>query len=79
MKNTIRTRKLKATDTVGARARATGYGTSVTVPWDYTLSTEAMHAYAARRLAQKVVESYNAPEVRQVGAFHDGYSFEVTG
>ena len=77
--NTIRTRKLKATDTVGARVRATGYGTSVTVPWDYGLNSEAMHAYAARRLAQKAVESYSAPEVQRVGTFHDGYSFEVTG
>lgn len=78
MRNSIRTRKLIATDTLGARVRATGYGTSVTVPWDYELDSEAMHAYAARRLAQKAAESYTAPEVRQVGTFHDGYSFEVT-
>lgn len=75
--NMIRTRKLKATDTVGERVRATGYGTSVTVAWDYALDTETMHAYAARRLAQKAVESYSAPEVQRVGTFHDGYSFEV--
>lgn len=73
----IRTRKLAPTDTRGERIRATGYGQSVTVPWDYNLSAESMHALAARKLAQKAAESYSAPEVRQVGAFHDGYSFEV--
>lgn len=75
----IRTRKLQPSDTRGERVRAVGAGRSVTVPWDYGLSTEAMHAYAARRLAQNIVESYSAPEVRQVEATDTGYVFEVSG
>jgi hypothetical protein len=49
----IETRYLRATDTKGARIKATAAAGSVTVPYDYALSTEEAHAIAAYTLIHK--------------------------
>lgn len=51
----ITTRYLGPTETRGARIRASeGDGRSVTVPWDYSLDTEANHIAAARELCVRM-------------------------
>lgn len=72
----INTHKLKPTDTRGERVRATGYGRSLSLPWNYALSTEEMHAHVARLLARHVTESADA-DVRTIEATRTGYVFEV--
>ncbi len=53
---TITTKYLGATDTLGARFKATHTGdyTSVTLGYDYALSNEENHRAAAQALAEKL-------------------------
>lgn len=73
----IRTTKQPATETSGeyVAASARGFTARVRVPWDYALSAEDMHRYAARKLAQRITGSYAAPELRVTGTWARGYIF----
>ena len=83
----IRTRQLGPTDTQGARIKATGMDTkgiewrngmrqapSITVPYDYGVSSETRHRDAAEALLPKIVK---APENFRLmmGACTSGYVF----
>ena len=50
----IETRYLGPTNTKGSRIKATAAAGSVTVPYDYALSTEEAHAIAAYTLVTKL-------------------------
>ncbi len=50
----IKTQYLGPTDTKGARIKATCDAGSVTVPWDYELSTEGNHHLAAVMVRRKL-------------------------
>lgn len=73
----IRTRKIQATETKGEFVTAAAMGSQLRVPWDYGMNAEDMHAYAARRMAQKLCGSYAAPAVQVVETNERGYVFEV--
>lgn len=77
MQYDIKTRKLPATDTQGMRVRAataaTG-GTSITIPWDYALSGEAMHAAAAQRLLDVNLPGFT---VTLAGHWTRGYYYQA--
>ena len=50
----IETRYLFATNTKGARIKASAYSDSVTIPYDYALNTEDNHAAAQLALRHKM-------------------------
>jgi hypothetical protein len=50
----IKTKYLSATNTLGARIRATGNGVSTAISYPHELSGMACHAAAAKALAQKM-------------------------
>jgi hypothetical protein len=50
----IETRYLRATNTKGARIKATAWAGSVTVPYDHALNTDANHKAAADALIAKM-------------------------
>lgn len=81
----IRTRKLKATDTLGERIRATAaedvrpaaQWASVTSPWDYSLNEDQMHEYAARCAAQLALQTDGLPSVVRIGETVSGYLYRL--
>jgi len=68
MYQAIHTRFLGATDTRGSRVKATAQAGSVTVPWDYALSTDQNHDAAARAL----IERYGWHGVWHLGQLPNG-------
>jgi hypothetical protein len=51
---TITTKYLGPTNTLGSRIKASGGGKSVTVPYDYGLGDTALHASAVTELNKKL-------------------------
>lgn len=76
----VKTRKLSATDTKGERVRATEIDPrrarkhTCDVPWNYNLSTEQMHAIAARELAGPAASLVT---VTKIDTGRRGYTFLV--
>ena len=50
----IETKYIKATDTKGSRIKASAFGGSITVGYDYELDTAENHAAAAMALIEKL-------------------------
>lgn len=71
MRQAIVTKYLGPTDCRGARIKATACAGSITVPYDYGLSTQAAHGAAARALADKFGWVGNMVG----GSTPDGYCF----
>lgn len=68
----IITKYLGATDTRGARIKATAYDGSVTIPYDYALSEEANYRQAAMALVAK----YGWPADNWIsGGAPDGFGY----
>lgn len=51
---TIITKYMSATNTLGSRIKATGGGQSVTVPYDYSMADSELHAHAVAVLNKKL-------------------------
>lgn len=71
----IRTRKLPATDTQGARVRASGEGHTHTITWDYSLDGEDVHLKAARELAESLPAWQPGMTVTVTGEAPRGYEY----
>jgi len=69
----IETKFLGATNTKGARIKASAWGGSVTVPYDYALSTEGAHRAAAEALIAKL--GWTGAFAQGGNAKGDGYVF----
>ena len=54
MTQAIETKYLPATNTKGARIKATSWAGSITLPYDYSLNNDQMHAKAAMALVKKL-------------------------
>jgi len=73
----IVTKYLGPTDYRGSRIKATADAGTITVPYDYALSNEALHRVAADALVEKLGWGYLASEFYLVagGLATGGYAF----
>jgi len=73
MTQAIETKFLPATNTKGARVKATAWAGSITLPYDYALNTDDMHRAAAEALAVKL--NWKGDWLQGGNAKADGYVF----
>jgi hypothetical protein len=69
----IETKYLAATNIKGARVKASAWGGSATVPYDYALNTEGAHRAAAEALIAKL--GWTGTFAQGGNAKGDGYVF----
>ena len=50
----LNTKYLPPTNTLGSRIKVMGYGTSVTIPWNYSLDTRGNHEAAIGKMIERL-------------------------